>query len=37
MAPGGKSIVFAMGSGGIKRLDVDTRGKVPRVTEVSGG
>ncbi|GFR41225.1 hypothetical protein Agub_g1898, partial [Astrephomene gubernaculifera] len=36
VSPGAKSIVFAMGKGGIKRLDVDTRGAVLRFTELSG-
>ena len=35
-APSGKCLVFAMGKGGIKRLDLDARGKVPKLNEVSG-
>ncbi|KXZ56644.1 hypothetical protein GPECTOR_1g580 [Gonium pectorale] len=36
VTPSGKSIVFAMGNGGIRRLDLDTRGKMPRFSEVTG-
>lgn len=36
LAPNGKSLVLVMSKGGIKRLDLDTKGKVPKVTEVSG-
>lgn len=36
MAPGGKSLLFGMGEGGIKRLDVELRGKVPRFLEITG-
>ncbi|EFJ42984.1 hypothetical protein VOLCADRAFT_96936 [Volvox carteri f. nagariensis] len=36
MTPDGKSILFAIGNGGIQRLDVDTRANVPRITEITG-
>ncbi|GAX77727.1 hypothetical protein CEUSTIGMA_g5170.t1 [Chlamydomonas eustigma] len=36
MLPSNKSIVFAMGQGGIKRLDIDAQGRVPKFTEITG-
>lgn len=36
LTPNGKSLVCVM-SKGIRRLELDTRGKVPKVAEVTGG
>ncbi|PNW85068.1 hypothetical protein CHLRE_03g170350v5 [Chlamydomonas reinhardtii] len=36
IAPGGRSIVFGVGDAGLRRLDLDTRGRVPKFTEVTG-
>ncbi|GIL43113.1 hypothetical protein Vafri_898 [Volvox africanus] len=36
IAPGGKSILFAIGNGGIQRLDVEQRDKIPRFIEITG-
>ncbi len=36
LSPGAKSLVFAMGKGGIQRLDLDARGKTPKFTEITG-
>eukprot|EP00798_Chlamydomonas_sp_ICE-L_P008313 gene8313-1588_t len=36
MTPNGKSIVFAMTKGGIVRLDLDLKQKVPKIVEMSG-
>ncbi|KAL6759799.1 regulator of COP-II vesicle coat [Haematococcus lacustris] len=36
ITPNMKSMVVAMGLGGIRRLELDTRGKIPKLSEVSG-
>lgn len=36
ISPNEKSIVFIMGKGGIKRLDLDAKGKTPKFTEMTG-
>ncbi|KAG2442838.1 hypothetical protein HXX76_002917 [Chlamydomonas incerta] len=36
IAPGGRSIVFGVGDAGLRRLDLDARGRVPRFTEITG-
>ena len=36
ISPNEKSMVFAMGKGGIRRVDLDNSGKVPKFTEISG-
>lgn len=36
LTPNGKSLVCVMSKGGIRRLELDMRGKVPKVSEVSG-
>ncbi|GLC35833.1 hypothetical protein PLESTB_000499100 [Pleodorina starrii] len=36
VAPGGKSILLAIGNGGVQRLDLELRGKVPRFIEITG-
>ncbi|KAG2450044.1 hypothetical protein HYH02_000148 [Chlamydomonas schloesseri] len=36
VAPGSRSIVFGVGDAGLRRLDLDARGRVPKFTEVTG-
>jgi hypothetical protein len=36
ISPNGKNMVLAMGQGGIKRLDLDLRGKIPKITDITG-
>ena len=36
LTPNGKSLVFAMGQGGIRRLDQDTKGRFPKFVSMTG-